>query len=320
MRRRQVLALGAGLFALAAGCGNPVGSRRLSSTTISMVAPGPTGGDVDLVARTLKGVAEKESLTGGVEVVNRPLRTALTEFLRAGRPGQVLLARPAMVGTIRPVRQAHAFAGTTPLARLCGEWELLVVPSSSRLGTFGAFADAMRRAPDRLAVAGRAKGGVDHLLLGMLAQSLGVDPRLLHYEAYPTSDQAITALASGRVAAVLGSHAEVRERVRSGDVHVLAVSAPDRIDGLDAPTLLECDVHLYCADWRGLLGPGGLREDDRAALLDLCRGVAESARWQQQCARNGWEPLYLDGEELRQWLRVECRRLSRALEDLGVRV
>jgi putative tricarboxylic transport membrane protein len=154
----------------------------------------------------------------------------------------------------------------------------------------------------------------------MLAQSLGVDARLLHYVPCSTSGEAISALSAGRVAAVLGSQSGVRERVRAGKLQVLAVSSPDRIEGLDAPTLMECDVHLYCADWRGVLGPRGLDDDESAALAALCRGVAESPRWAETCRRNGWTPLYLEGEDFRQWLRVECLRFSRALDDLGLRV
>ncbi|MEU9889360.1 tripartite tricarboxylate transporter substrate-binding protein [Sphaerisporangium sp. NPDC051011] len=320
MRRRQVLALGAGLVAMATGCGSATDPRRLASATVSMVVPGPAGGETDMIARSLKGVAERESLAGAVRVVNRPLESALTEFTRARQPGMMLMAEPELVGTVRDVRQATAFAGTTPLARLCGEWELLVVPAASRLTTFGAFADALRRDPSRLAVAGRNTGGVDHVLLGMLAQSLGVDPRLVRYAAYPTCEQAVAALAAGRAPVAISGHAAVRPRVRSGELRVLAVSSPDRLPGVEAPTLLESDVHLYCANWRGLLGSGDLAEADRAALALMCRGVADSPRWQAICVRNGWTPLYLDGDEFRQWLGVESARLGRALGDLGVRV
>ncbi|MFC4585307.1 Bug family tripartite tricarboxylate transporter substrate binding protein [Sphaerisporangium corydalis] len=320
MRRRQVLALGAGLVTLAAGCGSATGSRKLASTSLSMMVPGPYGGEADRLARSLTGAAERDGLVGRLRVVDRPARAALAEFTRARRADQVLLAEPALVCTVPPVRQATAFAGTTPLARLCGQWEVLVVPAASRLATFGAFADAMRRDPARVAVGGRAEGGVDHLLFGMLAQSLGVDARTLHYVAYPTSAEAVTALAGGRVAAALGGHAGVRDRVRTGELHALAVSSPDRIQGVRAPTLLECDVHLSCADWRGLLGSADLPDEDRAALSGLCHDVAESARWTELCARDGWTPLYLEGEDFRQWLRVETARLGRALGDLGLRV
>ncbi|WP_248963415.1 tripartite tricarboxylate transporter substrate-binding protein [Sphaerisporangium perillae] len=320
MRRRQVLALGVGLVALTAGCGDGPARSRLASATLPMMVPGPAGGDCDRVAQALKAVAERNALVGGVQVLNRPAHAVLTEFTRARHLKQVLMAEPQLVGTVRTVRQEGAFAGTTPLARLCGEWEVLVVPVTSRLKSFAAFADAMRRDPAKLAVAGRGEGGVDHVLYGMLAQSLGVDARTLRYVGYPTTQEAVAALADGRVVAALASHTGVRDRIRAGQLHVLAVSSPDRITGVEAPTLLECDVHLYCADWRGLIGPGGLGDDDRAALIGLCHEVAESGRWRELCARNGWTPLYLEGEDFRQWLRVESARLSRALGELGLRV
>ncbi|MET8160495.1 tripartite tricarboxylate transporter substrate-binding protein [Sphaerisporangium sp. NPDC005289] len=320
MRRRQVLALGAGLVALAAGCADPSGSRKLGSVTLPVVVPGPSGGEADRVARALKTVAERDTLVRELRVVNRPQYTALTEFGRAPHPRQVLLADPELVGTVGAARQATAFAGTTPLARLCGEWEALVVLDGSHLATFGAFADLMRRDPGRLALGGRAEGGVDHVLFGMLAQSLGVDARLLRYVAYPTSGEAVAALAKGEVGAVLAGHNGVRAALRAGGLRALAVSSPDRIPGVEAPTLLECDTHVNCANWRGLIGPGGLPEGDRAALTGMCRDLAGSPRWRELCARSGWTPLYLEGEDFRQWLRVESARLGRALGELGLRV
>ncbi|MFC4536163.1 tripartite tricarboxylate transporter substrate-binding protein [Sphaerisporangium dianthi] len=320
MRRRQVLALGAGLVALAAGCSDPPGSRKLASVTLPVVVPGPSGGEAGRVAQALKGIAERAALVGELRLVNRPSYVALTEFGRVRRVRHVLMAEPELVGTVRAARQAGAFAGTTPLARLCGEWEALVVRAGSPLRSFGAFADTMRRDPAKLTLGGRAEGGVDHVLFGMLAQSLGVDPRLLRYVAYPTTQEAAAALAGGEVAVVLAGHNGVREALRTGGLRALAVSSPDRIAGVDAPTMLECDTHLYCANWRGLLGPGDLPDDDRAALIGMCHDVAGSPRWRELCARNGWTPLYLEGEDFRQWLRVETARLGRALGELGLRV
>ncbi|MFC6084344.1 tripartite tricarboxylate transporter substrate-binding protein [Sphaerisporangium aureirubrum] len=321
MRRRQVLALGAGLAAAAAGCGSAIGAREraLANSGISLIVPGPPGSVADRVARSLRGLAEREALVRGVEVVNRPERSALAEFAAARGPGRLMLAELETVGTVRPGRQATAFAGITPLARLCGEWELVAVPSASAIGSFAAFADTMRRDPAAVAVAGRAEGGVDHVMFGMLAQSLGVDPRLPHYVACRTGEEAAGASAGGLAAVVLGSHSGLRARVRAGDLRVLAVSAPDRLPGLDAPTLFECDAHLYCADWRALLGPGDLPGDDRDALVAMCRAVTETASWRELCHRNGWAPLYLDGDDFGQWLRVEAARLSKAFGDLGLR-
>ncbi|MEO3808953.1 hypothetical protein ABGB17_08115 [Sphaerisporangium sp. B11E5] len=322
MRRRQVLALGAGLVPLVAGCGSGRGPREraLASSTVSVIVPGPQGCGADRVARSLRGLAERASLVRGVQVVNRPGPTALAEFAET-RTGarRLLMAELGTVGMVRPDRQAAAFAGTTPLARLCGEWELIAVPAASAFGSFGAFADAMRRDPAAVAVAGRAEGGVDHVMFGMLAQSLGVDPRLPHYVACRSGDDAAGAAAGGLAAAVVGSPAGLGERLRAGELRVLAVSAPDRVPGLDAPTLLECDTHLYCADWRALLGPGDLPDDDRDALVGMCRSVTETASWREHCRRNGWAPLYLDGDDFGRWLGVESARLSKAFGDLGLR-
>jgi putative tricarboxylic transport membrane protein len=107
--------------------------------------------------------------------------------------------------------------------------------------------------------------------------------------------------------------------IRAGRLRPLAVSAPERMDRVDAPTLVESGVRLVYANWSGLVGPRTLGGRERDALLDLCRAVGDSPAWHAACARNGWAPMYLGGDDFREWLADESGRIKQVLGELGLR-
>ncbi|MBO3752890.1 hypothetical protein J5X84_43155 [Streptosporangiaceae bacterium NEAU-GS5] len=305
MRRRAFL----GLLALAAGCGTP--AARLSR--LSLLAE---GGAADSFARSLRSVIEAGRLTK-VDLAEVSSLTSMSGVGRRDGPelieAQVMVAGPALVAEAAADHTGHVLARTTPLARLVGEWEVLVASPRSRFRTFDAFAEALRRDPAELQVAGRAVGGPDHVLFGLVAQGLGMDVRLLSYAAYADAEQVVSALVDARIAVGVGGLRDLAAPIRAGTLRPLAVSAKDRVPGVDAPTLIESGVRLEYADWRGLVGAAGLGDADRAALRDLCRTVAAAPDWR----RSDWVPMHLEGDDFARWLEAEVARTRAVLADLG---
>ncbi|GAA4588807.1 tripartite tricarboxylate transporter substrate-binding protein [Planotetraspora phitsanulokensis] len=318
MRRRSVFALGAGVLALAAGCGtaDPPVQRE-----IAFVVPGPSGGQNAAFARVMKALIEHRRWAHKVGVSTRPGgggTLAIARFVAAGRQGDLMVADPALVAVAAMDRAAPIAGSTWPLARLAGQWEVLVASPASRFRTFDDFAAALLRDPAGPKVAGGATGGPDHLLYGLTAQGLGADTRLLDYASFPNGAQAVDAVVDGRVALGFGGHRDVAAHIRAGRLRPLAVSASARLEGVDAPTLIESGVRLIYANWWGLLASRRLGQPQRDALLALCQAVGESGAWAQACSRNGWTPMLLAGDDFRQWLEAETGRTDKLLGDLGL--
>ncbi|WP_157522205.1 Bug family tripartite tricarboxylate transporter substrate binding protein [Herbidospora cretacea] len=307
MRRREFLLWGAGIAALAAGCG---ADPRPLGVPLSLVVPAAVGGQDDRFAHELRTVVRERGLAHAVDVTTCDgHRTTIRGFAEGRSSGRLLVAGPALVNT----------AGTVPLARMAGEWAVVVAPMGTEIRDFDGLAATLRRSTGSILMGGRTYGGADHVLCGLIAKGLGADPRLVDYAAFPDKDGLIGALLEGRVAAGVGGVAQLAPQIRAGRIRALAVSAPERLPEVDAPTLMESGVRHIHADWRGLLAPGTLREEDRAHLLDICRGVSTSAEWSASCHRHHWAPLYLDGPDFRDWLRVETTRSRDILTDLGIR-
>ncbi|WP_182880212.1 Bug family tripartite tricarboxylate transporter substrate binding protein [Microbispora sp. H10949] len=320
MRRRTVLALG--VLALAGGCGTPAPPYL---GEISLLVPGPPECWGDGVARSLKSLIEARRWAGRV-LVTRDAggggASAVGRFA-VGRPDRLMVADPLLLADCalgRAPDEAGPFAArTVPLARLAGEWQVLVASPDSGYRTFEQVAAALLRTPERVKVAGGPDRGPGHLLLGLTARGLGADPRPAAYEAFDSPARAVAAVAEGTTALAFGGRGDVAAHVRAGRLRPLAVSAPERLPGLDAPTLTESGVRVAYANWTGLLAPLGVAARERDALIGLCRAVADSPAWLRLCERNGWTPMWLAGEEFRQWLTGEARRTALLLDDLGIR-
>ncbi|MEW9549078.1 tripartite tricarboxylate transporter substrate-binding protein [Nonomuraea sp. NPDC050783] len=206
----------------------------------------------------------------------------------------------------------------TPLARLAGDVEVVVVPDDSRFKDFGDFAAHLLARPDGTLLAGGPQGAPDHLLFGLIAKGIGADTRQVDYTGYPSGQEAVAALLSGKAVAAAGVLADWGESIGRGRVRALAVSCAHRVPEVDAPTLLESGVRVDFADWAAAFGPDGMPEEGREAAVRMCEEVTSSTGWLAACRAAGWVSIPLGGDDFRLWLASEVERTRAVLSDLGL--
>ncbi|MFI0421745.1 hypothetical protein [Spongiactinospora sp. 9N601] len=337
MRRRRFLALGAAVAAAGSGAGlagcAAGRTARAPLARVSVVASTAAGASSERIARAIAWTLREEGLVRDVRVDCRhgapaAVATAALGGDRTGATPRVasgwgtgerwLLTGVPMLSAAEMDDSGEILAQATPLARLLGEREVLVVSRASRLRGFEEFADVLRGDAAALVVAGGPMGGAEHVLFGMIAQGLGVDARRVQYAAYGDPAQAAAAVLGGRVAAGIGPVREWAARLSSGRARALAVSSAAPVEGIDAPSLLECGVRVDYADWCGLLGPAGMSAEERAAAVAVCDHLETSARWRRTCRTHAWVRHHLGGDGFAQWLGGETRRTRAALRDLGL--
>ncbi|MFC4113973.1 Bug family tripartite tricarboxylate transporter substrate binding protein [Nonomuraea zeae] len=298
MRRRGFFAWGLGLAACAAGCG----TQHITSSTTGLrtrFSINPASRRWTRVCQAFSGAARAAGYETGsgqrITVAGLPALAA-AEL----NNGQTLLDT------------------NTPLARLAGDVEVVVVPDNSRFKDFDDFGAHLLAAPDQTMLAGGPQGEPDHLLFGLIARGLGADARQVDYTGYPSSQEAVVALLSGKAAAAGGLLADWRESIGTGRVRALAVSSAARVPDLDVPTLLECGVRVDFADWVALFGSHDMPEESREAAIRMCEQVTGSARWEAACRAAGWLSIPLSGDDFGVWLGSEVERTRAVLRDLGL--
>jgi putative tricarboxylic transport membrane protein len=302
-----------------AGCAGEDGRQGQALTIIAPAAP---GGGWDQTARALQHVVQQNHLAAPATVVNVPGAggtIGLAQFVSASRgKGDVLLTMGLiMVGAVLTNQSPVALDQTTPIARLTGEFEVLVVPAASPYQTLGDFITAWKTNPG-MAIAGGSAGGTDHMLAGLLANAVGVDVGAVNYVPHSGGGESIASLVGNQVSAGINGLAELVPFMQTRQLRPLAISSEERLVGLDIPTFKEQGVDLALSNWRGVVAPPGITGEQRQALTALMDRLHASQDWKDTLAKYNWTDMYQSGPAFEAFLTEEIARTRLVLESIGL--
>lgn len=97
------------------------------------------------------------------------------------------------------------------------------------------------------------------------------------------------------------------------------MSSPERLEGLeDVPTLRESGVDVELANWRAVVAPAGISDEQEQVLEDLVLEMAGSDVWQETLERRGWGDALLAGPEFEAFVEAERQRTTEVLSQIGL--
>ncbi len=293
-----------------------------SAQSLTITAPAAPGGGWDQTARVMQRVLAEIEPGSNVQVENVPGAAGtigLARFAQSerGNPDALLVTGLVMVSGVIINGSPVSLTDTTPIARLTGEYEVIVVPATSAHRSMGDLIAAFRANPGSVSWGGGSAGGTDDLLIRLLAEQAGLPASAVNYIAFPGGGAALAAVLGGQLTAAVSGYAEFAGQIASGQLRVLAVSAASRVADIDAPTLREAGINLDLANWRAVVAPPGLSDAEQTALIERVTRLTSSPQWQAALAQNGWEDLSLSGAPFRQFLLAEQARIEDVLRRLS---
>jgi len=288
-----------------------------------IMAPAAPGGGWDQTARTMQEVLGAEGISGSVQVQNVPGAggtVGLAQFVsqNAGKGDQLIVGGYVMVGAILTNASPVSLADVTPIARLTGEYEAIVVPASSPIQNIGELVEALKADPGAVSWAGGSAGGTDHIAVGLLAKAAGVDPTKINYIAYSGGGEALAAILGSQVTAGISGLGEFKAQADAGTLRILAVTSEERIEGVDAPTLKEAGLDVVLQNWRMVAAAPGISADQKAAILADVEKMVNSASWQAALETKGWANTYLAGDAFQAQLDADIASTATILKDIGL--
>lgn len=288
-----------------------------------IMAPAAPGGGWDQTARTMQEVLGAEGISGSVQVQNVPGAggtVGLAQFVsqNAGKGDQLIVGGYVMVGAILTNASPVSLADVTPIARLTGEYEAIVVPASSPIQNIGELVEALKADPGAVSWAGGSAGGTDHIAVGLLAKAAGVDPTKINYIAYSGGGEALAAILGSQVTAGISGLGEFKAQADAGTLRILAVTSEERIEGVDAPTLKETGLDVVLQNWRMVAAAPGISADQKAAILADVEKMVNSASWQTALETKGWANTYLAGDAFQAQLEADIASTETILKDIGL--
>ncbi|WAU86301.1 tripartite tricarboxylate transporter substrate binding protein [Streptomyces sp. Qhu-G9] len=327
MRLRTPLALlGAAVLVLV---GPPLltsGSDSATGTQIPglrFMVPNTPGGGYDITARTAAKNAEDAELTHNIEVFNLPGAGGTVGLSRlVSEHGNGKLAMSMGLGVVGAVRSNDApktLADTTPIARLTEEQDVVVVGKDSPYKTIDELIGAWKKNPGKLPVGGGSSpGGPDHLAPMLMARAADIAPKDVNYVPFDGGGELLASILGNKVAFGVSGVGEYLDQIKAGELRVLAVTGPERVDELDAPTLKESGYDVDFTNWRGIVAPPGLSDAERDKLVRLVEELHDSPEWRKSMEQNGWDDAFLTGKKFSDFLDAEDKRVVSVLKELGL--
>jgi putative tricarboxylic transport membrane protein len=321
--RREAALGGLAVLGLAGGVLGRPGTAAAAIDQLQLFVPAAPGGGWDQTARTMEAVLRGAAMVKGVQISNVPGAggtVGLPQFVNQwkGRPNALMVGGMVMVGAVIANKAPVGLQATTPIARLTGEFEAIVVPAASPHKDMASLVAAMKANPGSVSWAGGSAGGTDHILVGLIAKAAGVDPRAASYVAFAGGGAAQAAILGNQVTAGVSGWGEFAEQVKAGKMRALAISADRRQPGIDVPTLKEQGLDVELFNWRGVFAPPSLKPEEVKALVTLVEAMAATEGWKAELAKREWTGILLTGEPFAAFLAAEIVRIEGILKSLGL--
>lgn len=315
-RRSAALGLGAAAALLASGLG-PAAAQNVG---LEVLAAGEPGDGDDQLARAVAegfGVTQLLPRAMAVDVPRTP--DALAEFLDGKRPrASLMVLSLSGVGVLLMARAAGRLPTSRPLVRLIGERQPIVVRADSPFRTLEDLTAAIARDTSAVQWAGRPLGSADHQLALLLTKAVGGDVKRLAYRAGDTGARVSFWALKGEAPVATGPFLEFASQIRGGTMRALALASPDRIPGIEIPTLRDQGVDVAMLNWRGLIS----RHSVSSALIDrfgeAMLRVSRYPGWLQLLDQRYWANIYDEDDEFERFIADETKRVSTLLKEAGL--
>jgi putative tricarboxylic transport membrane protein len=290
---------------------------------LRVLVPNTPGGGYDITARTAAKAMEDADLTRSVEVFNLPGAGGTVGLGRlvneAGNDKLVMSMGLGVVGSVHTNHSPSSLQDTTPIAKLIEEPDIVVVAKDSPYQDIDQLIEAWKADPGGVPVGGGSSpGGPDHLAPMLFAEAIGLAPKNVNYVSYDGGGELLSSVLGGKIAFGVSGVGEYRDQIESGDLRVLAVTSADRVEGIEAPTLTESGVDVQFTNWRGVVAPPGISQNDTDRLVRLFTDLQSTKQWQEALETNGWTPAFLPGKEFGEFLADENDRVASVLSELGL--
>ncbi|WP_088342613.1 MULTISPECIES: tripartite tricarboxylate transporter substrate-binding protein [Rhodomicrobium] len=309
--------------ALAALAGAGFAARALAQAELKIVAPAAPGGGWDQTARAMQNALVASGAAKSAQVINIPGAggtVGLAQFINSakGDGNQLMVNGLVMVGAIITNKAPVSLDQVTPIARLTGEYEAIVVPANSPIKDAKDLAAAVKADPAKVTWAGGSAGGVDHILVGLFAKTVGADPTKINYIPFSGGGEALAAVLGGKVTAGVSGYGEFEGQIKSGKLRLIAITSAERLPNVNGPTLKEQGIDLDVVNWRSVFAAPGITPEQRKALIDAVDKMNASPAWAEILKAKGWDNVYLSGDAFAAFLKVEQERVSSVLASIGL--
>ena len=204
----------------------------------------------------------------------------------------------------------------TTLGAIGFDLNSISVAENSPYRTLKDLLAAARDKPKTISVGITSPGGGAHSMMHRLEKLSGARFNMVSFKS---GAESVTAVMGGHIQATAENLGEVMGQVELKKLRLLGVPSMHRIAALpNVPTLKEQGFDIHAGALRGFVAPAGIPRDAAKVLEDTLAKVHKSAAWREYMARNMYEDIYMNAEELSKWLAAQQAEMMQYLTEMGL--
>lgn len=299
------------------------GKKPEALNRLEIIAPAAPGSGWDQAARAVQDSLRAAKLAKSPEVKNVPGASGTVALAQVapqkGKEDLWIASGLAMMSGVISNGTNVTLDDLTPLARLMGEYEVIVTPKGSPYKTVDELFAAIKKNPKAVSIAGGSAGSADHIFIGLLAKHYGVKPADVNYVPYSGGGEATTAILGGKVQAGVSGLSEFSAQIKEGKMSGLLISSAQQVEGVQfAQTAADIDKGLEFQNWRSMMAPTGVSDELKTQYTEAIKQMHASQGWKDTLKKNAWNDNFIAGDEFATWLKEENTRVKGVLDDLGL--
>ncbi len=295
------------------------------SKTVELVVGSAPGGSPDVMARLVQAIFQKSGLIPNSTVVNKPgaANTIGWAYLNqhAGDAHYIATYSPTLIGNRIMGTTQLSYTDFTPLNILAREYVVFGVNPDSPFKTLKDLVARLKQDPGSVSFAfATARGNHNHIVLGMVLKSIGVDPKIAKAVVFPGGGPALTAMLGGHIDVYVASPRSLLPLQQEGRARVLGISSAQRQTGAlaELATFKEQGIDAVFSTWRGFMGPRGLKPAEIAYWDATFAKLAQSDEWKKDTEKQFWNPDYMLSADTRKHIERENELTKTVLTELGL--
>lgn len=324
---RAGLGAASALFILAASAAPSAAQSEWQPTedVEILVTVGPGTGP-DQLARQLQQIWQNGELVDqAVTVSNRPGGGGAIglSYLNSneGDGHHVAIAGASMISNNLAGRSPIGCADVTPLGHLISEYIAIAVHPDSPIQSAEQLLADLKENPSAYSIGiATSRGNSNHQAIAIPAAEHGVEVSKMRTVIFQAGSEARTAVMGGHVDIVPASVGSLVGQYEQGLLRLIAVSSPERLGGpmADVPTWRELGLDAVVSNWRGVIGPSGMSEEQIAYWEDVLVKTMDDASFKESVETAYQSAEWMDSEEFRALCEREGATLSSVLSAMGM--
>lgn len=286
-----------------------------------IMAPANAGGGFDTIARSLGEALQASGQVKSVVVENKAGAggtIGMAQFINneKGNPNALLVAGAVTVGAIETNKSPVNFGMVTPVSRLMGEFNVIVVPTSSPYKNLKDLMAAYKAKPGSISIGGGSAGGIDHIMASLMSEKAGVDPEKLNYIPFAGGGEGKAAILGNQITAYISGYGELTDLIKAGKVRALGISASTRNADIPVATMREQGTDVVVYNWRGVFAAPGINAAQRSQLIKMVETAVKSPSWKAKADKFEWLDMLQSGDSFKTFLDEEQKRTAVTVKKL----